>query len=373
MSRFIAILLGLVCNTSILFAQPLSGPAATATASAPENLLSPTSQVYIRWDGITSHNNAYKKSIWGGVMAGPTGGSIRELFAQWPRSLGSVVTRPLLEGKHPAELKTTVADLKKAEGLIDVIAEKGLVISVEVKQPTPKLENVANSLRGLLTGELSGSDLLTPDLQVLVVVPDAAERADVLFASIRLILASSDIKVEPFKILDRTGFRVTHFKEAYSSTSVAWWVEGKHFVLSVGSIAIEKTIDAVKANTSKGGITAHPLLKQCCKNPGYESVARGFVETASLIALAKMLAGPLFPGLGQRIDDLGFGNLKSIVFNSGFEGKESRATYEFHLPGERKGFARILKQQSLGLQDLPPLPPDVTRFSALRDRSRRGI
>ncbi|HJZ53478.1 MAG TPA: hypothetical protein VKE74_00880, partial [Gemmataceae bacterium] len=36
------------------------------------------------------------------------------------------------------------------------------------------------------------------------------------------------------------------------------------------------------------------------------------------------------------------------------------------LPGERKGFAKVLKRQPLTLNDLPPLPPDVSRFSALR-------
>jgi hypothetical protein len=70
--------------------------------------------------------------------------------------------------------------------------------------------------------------------------------------------------------------------------------------------------------------------------------------------------------LSQRLDDLGFGNLKAVVFNSGFDGKESRATYEFDLPGERKGLAKVLKQTPFELKDLPPLPPDVSRFSALR-------
>src|SRR5262249_22311117 len=39
---------------------------------------------------------------------------------------------------------------------------------------------------------------------------------------------------------------------------------------------------------------------------------------------------------------------------------------EIDLPGERKGFAKILKRQPLTLNDLPPMPPDVSRFSSLR-------
>ena len=85
-----------------------------------------------------------------------------------------------------------------------------------------------------------------------------------------------------------------------------------------------------------------------------------------MVGLAKSLAGPFVPGLSERLDDLGLGNLKAVVFNSGFDGKESRAIWEFDLPGERKGLAKMLKQQPLGLNDLPPMPPDVSRFSALR-------
>ena len=62
----------------------------------------PTTQLYVRWDGITAHNDAYKKSIWGPVMAGPTGDSIRALLAKVPKLLGnSLLADPLLDGKPP--------------------------------------------------------------------------------------------------------------------------------------------------------------------------------------------------------------------------------------------------------------------------------
>src|SRR5262249_50626368 len=54
-----------------------------------------------------------------------------------------------------------------------------------------------------------------------------------------------------------------------------------------------------------------------------------------------------------------------IVFSSGFNGKESRAYYDFDLP-ERTGLARVPKARPVTLADLPPLPPDVSRFSMLR-------
>ena len=69
----------------------------------------------------------------------------------------------------------------------------------------------------------------------------------------------------------------------------------------------------------------------------FESITRGFVDTGKMVGLAKSLAGPFVPGLKERLDGTGVSGLKAVVFTSGFDGKESRASYEFDAPGERKG------------------------------------
>jgi hypothetical protein len=372
MARLIAAAIGLIGIASSAFAQTPAARAAIPSnqaADSPEKLLSPSSQLYIRWDGIAAHNDAYKKSFWGGLMAGPTGGSIRTLLAEWPKLLGSsLLTQPLLEGKPPEELKKNLADLKNASAIVDLIVDKGLVIGIEVREPTLTVKGVGQALGTLFNGELPGSEMLAPSVQLLLVVPDAAERAEVILAATRLVLtAEAKTRLEPFEIAGRKGFAITPEEaEPRGSRFTACWTEGKHVVFYTGTAKLEDTITGMEANAKKGGITGHPLFQKCKKDPGYESVTRGFVDTGRMIAMAKKLAGPFVPGLGQRLQDLGISNLKSITFNSGFEGKESRATYEFELPGERKGFAKIFKQEPLGLKDLPPLPPDVSRFSALR-------
>ena len=110
LSSLIAIALSLLGIASSTFAQTPTTRVSTPsspTADAPEKLLSPTTQLFVRWDGITAHNEAYKKSFWGGLMAGPTGGSIRTLLAEWPKLLGSSqLADPLVEGKPLEELKT---------------------------------------------------------------------------------------------------------------------------------------------------------------------------------------------------------------------------------------------------------------------------
>ena len=132
-----------------------------------------------------------------------------------------------------------------------------------------------------------------------------------------------------------------------------------------GTMRPEIVLKEVASNAKKGGITGNPLFQRIQQSPGFESVAR-YVDAARVVSLAKSLIGPFVTGVRERLDDLGFGGLKAVVFNSGFDGKESRAIWEFDLPGERKGLAKVLKQQPLGLNDLPPMPPDVSRFSALR-------
>ncbi|HEY3787227.1 MAG TPA: hypothetical protein VGL71_00175, partial [Urbifossiella sp.] len=150
------------------------------------------------------------------------------------------------------------------------------------------------------------------------------------------------------------------------SFRVGWWMEGNHFVLYAGSAAIETVVKDLRDNASKGGLANHPLYQRCLKIGEFESVARGFVDSARIIALANRLAGPFIPGLSEKLDAIGIGNLQAVVFSSGFNGKESRALYEIDLPGQRHGLARIIKSKPITLADLPPLPPDVSRFSMLR-------
>ena len=374
MLRGFAVLIALVAAAIPVSAQPpavrVSAPAAPEAGARkiePEMLLSPTSQLYLRWDGIAAHNEAYKNSIWGGVMAGPTGDSIRAVILKVQKLVGNdVLAEPLLEGKSPKELKANLTDLKHASKVIEFIAERGVVIGAEVREPRPTLKGVGSALGGLLGGKLPGPEAVMPDLHILAVVPDAGERSGTLNAAIRLAAQKFELKIEPFEVAGRKGFRMADGNPRFGLLQVAWWVEGKHFVLYLGTTKLDAMLTEIAANAAKRGVAAHPLYKRAMQNPGYESIARGFVDAARVVALAKGLGGMLVPGLSQRLDDLGFGNLKAVVFNSGFDGKESRATYDFDLPGERKGLARVLKQEPLTLKDLPPMPPDVSRFSALR-------
>lgn len=343
------------------------GLVSQARAAEPEKLLPASTQLYVRWDGISAHADAYKKSVLGAVMAGPTGDSVRGALAKLPKLLGgSLLADPLLEGKPPAELKADLADLKAAEKLIELIADKGALLAAEVREPRPTIRGVGQALGGLIGGKLPDPGAVLPDAQVLIVVPNAGDRAGVLFGTLRLLARQSQQKLEPLEELGRKGFRLDIPKGGPVEPNVAWWTDGGHFVIYAGTRKPREVIAEMENAAAKGGVTAHPLYKRCAAPGRFESVARGYVDTGALVGLLKSLAGPFVPGLRERLDATGVSNFKALVFSSGFDGKESRALYELDAPGERKGVGSILKKEPLGLADLPPLPPDVSRFSALR-------
>ena len=347
----------------ILFTAPVAH-----AQEPPEKLLSPSTQLYLRWDGVTSHATAYKNSVWGPVMAGPTGDSIRALLAKGPKLLGAeLLANPLLDGKSPEELKAVHTDLKNASKIIDLIADKGVIVAAEVREPRPTLGGLGKAVGGFLSGNGPSNVSLLPEVQVFLIVPEVGDQAEVLFSGLRLVTRQADLgEMQPLPA--ETGRKGVTFKSRDPGNPVraGWWLEGKHFVLYIGSVPTEDAIKSMTANASKGGIMVHPLFQRAGKLGEFESVARGFVDAGSVVGLAKRLAGPFVPGLAQRVDAVGLGNLKAVVFSSGFQGRESRALYEFDLPGERQGLAKVLKRQPLTLADLPPMPPDVSRFSALR-------
>lgn len=343
------------------------GFASSARADDPEKLFPASTQLFVRWDGVSAHSDAYKKSVLGAVMAGPTGDSVREALKKLPKQLGGpLLAEPLLNGKPPAELKADLADLKAAEKLIDLLTDKGLIVAAEVREPRPTLKGVAGALGGLIGGRPPGAEAVIPDAQLIVMVPNVGDRAEALYGTLRLVARQTDAKLDAFEHAGRKGFRVEIPRDGPIEPNLAWWTDGGHFVLYVGTRKPREIIDEMEAAKKTGGVTANALYKRAAGLGKFESVTRGYADTGALVGLLKSLAGPFVPGLRERLDATGISNFKAVVFSSGFEGKESRALYELDAPGERKGIAKVLKKEPLGLADLPPLPSDVSRFSALR-------
>ncbi len=361
MSRVLAVALAAVAVSPV-----------RADDAPPERLLSPTTQFYLRWDGITPHAAAYRASAWGPLLDGPTGDIVAALLDKIPKEVGStLLADPLLEGRPLAELRAVHADMKRMTGVPKVVADHGLMLGVEVKPPRPSVGGLVRAVGGLLGGDggdaarKGGGNPLVPEVQAFAVVPDAGPGADAIFAVLDTVARRGEARLVPFAPAD--GKRGTHVVfDKGGTVHAACWMEGPHFVAYLGTVPVDLALKDVESHAKAGGVTGHPLFQRAKKIDGFEGVARGFVDAGLIVDRLKAFVAPFVPGLNTRVDDLGLGNLRAVVWASGFNGKEARALYEIDLPGQRKGLAKLLQPRPFALKELPPLPPDCSRFSALR-------
>src|SRR5205823_10261977 len=173
--------------------------------------------------------------------AGPTGDSIRSLLAMGPKLLGSeMLAEPLRDGKSPEELKAVHADLKNITRVVDLIADKGVIVAAEVREPRPTIGGVGKAVTGLFSGNGPPAGSLLPEAQLILIVPDVGDKAPILFSTLRLLnrkLGEGELEPLP-AAAGRTGFRFVP-RDPGSPLRAGWWVEGKHFVVYVGTVAVE--------------------------------------------------------------------------------------------------------------------------------------
>jgi hypothetical protein len=340
----------------VIVALSSRAPCPTADARAPEELLPSTTQAYVRWDGITAHQKAYDQSARGKMFAGETGQAFAMLRDVAKRQLKQALAGdPLLEGKQPEQLRQALADLKGAFGLPQLLARTGVVAGFEIRPPALDLSVLADLVRGR---NKNRDKLTTPQLLLTVIVPDGAGAPEPQ-ALVRLWMSKVAVKE---RMVD--GRKVAWFQQSEDDPIIAAWAEDKHFVLTIGNAPLEKTVAKIK--NSGAGVTNHPLFKQLRNFKEFEVVTRGFVDVHGAVSSFEKLIKAYQPEIWAIVEASGLSGLKSVCFWDGFEGEESRGVVELDMPGPRRGLTRVFKPLALKPADLPPLPADLKRFTAVR-------
>jgi hypothetical protein len=154
----------------------------------------------------------------------------------------------------------------------------------------------------------------------------------------------------------------------------AGWTEANHFVFTVANVATDRVVRKIK--DAGAGVTANPLFKKLGTFKDFAVVTRGYVDVASTVSTWNSVLKAFEPELWAIADASGLTGIKSACFWDGFEGEESRGVIEIEFAGKRKGLARMFQPQLskngvdrpaiLKMDDLPPLPADLTRFLAAR-------
>lgn len=295
-------------------------PSLARAQSGPERLVPSGSQIYFHWDGFDLHRPAYDKTAVGQMMKGDTGKFLAALW-DWINDAADLAGQA--DPQAPALIKDA---LKTLAG----ISNNGLALSIEAKRVNP------------------------PQGQLTLVFPKAAVKDGALLPLVRKLADLGRANVQETKVGKRSvqhiDIQVVHF---------GWWNEGDDAVFTIGTedpAAYAKAIDA-----NETGLAQSTIYRQVSSFKEFPIWTRGYVDAA---ALAKM-GGEFSPEVNRLIEDLGLKSIKSITFVSGFEGPAERTIVEIDMPGPRKGLLALVSgNKKISLNNLPPLPNDLTAFSA---------
>jgi hypothetical protein len=286
--------------------------------ASPERFLPAASQVYLRWDGVEKHRKGFEQTAVGKMLQGDTGTFLSSLSSWLFSNLENLAAQ-----NEPQAARI----LKELPPTLAALGRHGFVLGVELRQVNP------------------------PQLEAAVVFPKTSKEIVSLLSQ---ITEQTRAEIKEIKV---GGLAVRHI--ANEGVHLAWWAEGEDAVILFGTEPPEAEIKRLRGKA--GNLTAGALYKQVKSFKEFPAWGAGYVDVAALIQKVKDLN---VPGLGQLLDDLGLDGLKNITFHSGFEGSAERAILEVNLGEKRRGLLSLLTQQKLTLADLPPMPDDLTSFSA---------
>jgi len=345
---------------SFLIVVALCAGVARADDRTPEQLLSPTTQIYARWDGVSAHKSAYARSARGKVFAGDAGKCVDELMLILNRQAKKVLVGDrLLEGTPPPDLQQLHADVKRLLQMPGLLADKGIVAGFEMGPPVFDLRTLFEMARG----ERKPFEL---QYQLTLIVPDAADQPEIA-AAMRVLGRYTKESAKEEMI---AGRKVVMLAQQPDNVKAAAWAEGKHAVFVYGNHSVDAMVQKVK--DCRTGITTNPNYKRLQGFKEFRVVTRGFVE--SPLKPFEKFTKQYAPEVWPRLELAGLTGIHSAYFWDGFDGEESRGVVEIEFSGKRQGLTRLFRPEGKGavrpaplrMSDLPPLPADLTRFTAAR-------
>jgi hypothetical protein len=288
-------------------------------AAPPERLLSAGTQVYLRWEGFDAHRQSFDQTAVGQMMKGDTG-KFLSAFASYANEQLTALAQ-----QADPQAAPLLAELPK---FFQVLGKHGFALGVEVRKVLP------------------------PQAQLTLVFPQAAGGDATLPALLKKAAELSQTEVKDIKLGGRTAHQV-----GQEPVRLVWWVEGKDVVVAIGT---EEGEAVLKQAADGPGLAKNDLYRQVSGFKEFPSWAHGFIDLTSIFKVAKEIN----PGVAQVLGELGLDGVKHVTFHSGFDGPAERGVVQISIPGPRKGLLKLANQRRISLKDLPPMPDDVTSFSA---------
>lgn len=296
-------------------------PSFALAQDAPERLLPSGSQIYFQWDGFEKHRADFDKTALGRMMEGDTGKFLSYLVTYTRETLQTAI-------RNERESKMVLEIFDEVMGTARQVGKHGFLIGIEVKSIMP------------------------PQGQAVIVFPNNGKTMDTLMDK---ILKNAPEKPQVSQVAKR---KVFSYSDPRGQVHFGWFTQGEHAVLTFGTEA--PTALARRADEGDAGITKHALFKKVSDVKEFKTWCRGYVDLASTWELV----GGIAPPVNQILTDLGLNGVESITLVSGFDGPAERSFIDINTNGKRTGILGLLNKKTIKLADLPPMPDNLTRFSA---------
>lgn len=336
---------------------------ARGEAPPPERLLPATTQVYIRWDGIPAHRDRYSQVTVGRLLESDLAGLLKYALDAFPRSLQhEFVDGKLLDGVAPARLAELQADVVRAGRLTDMIATHGVIAAAEVG-PMPNVFALAIGAAQRFGGKADGrGNPIMPKIRVTVIVPNAGQDREIVASALRLQSGDDGTRMKKESIAGRSVDAMLK-----SERNVLLWDEFGHLVIVVTNDDPAAVVASATAGENR--IADHPLFRRVTEFREFPTDLRAFADLRGLMKPAKQalgLASFVTGGIGKKVDEFGLDSFESFAYYCGFDGSTRREVAELDTAADRKGVARLLGGAPVTWDQLPPMPPDVAKWSAHR-------
>lgn len=295
---------------------------AQAPDPKPEELLPAGAVVFARWDGAGEHEEAWQKTAAYDAMHDSG------LDDLWDRAVTFVKQAAPPEARLEALFETISHTVESGASMAITLPDDG--------PPLPRMTLVLHDGAGL-----------EPDLGGML-----------------RRVAGRQLGIEDRQVNGRK-VAVGVFPDS-PNVELGWWVEGKHLVIVVGSSAVSPAV-AVAAGDAPN-VTTDPLWAKYAEvDRDFEVTSLGWLDTSKLRDKFGRMPLPPTPGGRQLIVDdllqaLGLDGLKGFAAVSGYDGRALRSEMMIDAPAPHRGLLALLDQEPISLDDLPPLPKDVTAF-----------
>jgi type II secretory pathway pseudopilin PulG len=273
--------------------------------------------VYVEFDGLDGHSEAWKKTAAYRLFTETTTGAMYE--AALPRLFGLFLARQNAVQINGRELTKLLSQLFRS----------GFAVGINRAGGTGPPRSFGLVIRGGAKGD----------------TPKIVER--LLRAGMPIRLAVQDIQ--------KPGGRTVHELGTSPDRSVAWWTEQDDLVVSlISPTGRDAIIDALEGRATNA--IAHPNRQALLRSEdagGFEPVGLAFFDMTAL------------PPLPSKAVSLGLDRIKRFDYRWGFQGESLLSIVGAVVPAPRTGIPAIFDQPTFDSRHLPPLPNGLGGFTVV--------